>query len=84
MSLYANINKRQKAGTSRPKSKSTITPEAYANMKAGFPKKKRKKAYGGGKQKRAMYYSGGGVKNYKDIKDKVKKCDAKVGLNTMK
>ena len=84
MSLYANINKRKKAGTSRPKSKSTITPKAYANMKAGFPKKKRKKAYGGGKQKRAMYYSGGGVKNYKDIKDKVKKCDAKVGLNTMK
>ncbi len=84
MSLYDNINKRKKAGTSRPKSKSTITPKAYANMKAGFPKKKRKKAYGGGKQKRAMYYSGGGVKNYKDIKDKVKKCDAKVGLNTMK
>jgi len=84
MSLYDNINKRKKAGTSRPKSKSTITPKAYANMEAGFPKKKRKKAYGGGKQKRAMYYSGGGVKNYKDIKDKVKKCDAKVGLNTMK
>ena len=84
MSLYDNINKRKKAGTSRSKKDSTITPKAYANMKAGFPKKKRKKAYGGGKQKRAMYYSGGGVKNYKDIKDKVKKCDAKVGLNTMK
>ena len=38
--LYANINKRKKAGTSRPKSKSTITPKAYKNMKAGFPKKK--------------------------------------------
>ena len=37
--LYANINARKKAGTSRPKSKSTITSEAYANMKAGFPKK---------------------------------------------
>jgi hypothetical protein len=37
--LYANINKRKKAGTSRPKSKSTITPKAYAQMKAGFPKK---------------------------------------------
>ena len=52
MSLYANINKRKKAGTSRPKSKSTITPKAYANMKAGFPKK-RTKAYGGGSMKKA-------------------------------
>tara|TARA_B100000212_G_scaffold309123_1_gene259333 strand:+ start:163 stop:303 length:141 start_codon:yes stop_codon:yes gene_type:complete len=41
--LYANINKRKRAGTSRPKSKSTITAKAYANMKAGFPKKKGKK-----------------------------------------
>ena len=39
--LYANINARKKAGTSRPKSKSTIAPEAYANMKAGFPKRKK-------------------------------------------
>jgi hypothetical protein len=39
--LYANINARKKAGTSRTKSKSTITPEAYANMKAGFPKGKK-------------------------------------------
>lgn len=39
--LYANINKRKKSGTSRTKSKSTISPEAYANMKAGFPKKKK-------------------------------------------
>ena len=83
MSLYDNINKRKKAGTSRPKNKSTITPKAYKNMQEGFPKK-RKKASGGGKQKRAMYYSGGGVKKYKNIEDKVKKCDAKAGLNTMK
>lgn len=40
--LYANINKRKKAGTSRPKSKSTITPKAYSQMKAGFPKKNKK------------------------------------------
>ena len=39
--LYANINKRKKAGTSRPKSKSTITAKSYSNMKAGFPKKKK-------------------------------------------
>ena len=39
--LYANINAKKKAGTSRSKKKSTITPKAYANMKAGFPKKKK-------------------------------------------
>ena len=39
--LYANMNARKKAGTSRPKSKSTVSPKAYANMKAGFPKKKK-------------------------------------------
>jgi hypothetical protein len=39
--LYANINARKKAGTSRPKSKSTITAKAFKNMKAGFPKKKK-------------------------------------------
>jgi hypothetical protein len=36
--LYANMNARKKKGISRPKSKSTITPKAYANMKKGFPK----------------------------------------------
>ena len=44
MSLYDNINKRKKSGTSRSKKKSTITNKAYANMKAGFPKKKKKKS----------------------------------------
>ncbi len=39
--LYANINARKKKGISRPKSKSTISKKAYANMKAGFPKKKK-------------------------------------------
>lgn len=43
--LYANINKRKKAGTSRSKKKSTISSKTYAKMKAkkaGFkPKKKR-------------------------------------------
>jgi hypothetical protein len=43
MSLYRNINNKKRAGTSNPKSKSTISPKAYANMKAGFPKKKKKK-----------------------------------------
>ena len=39
--LYHNMNKRKKAGTSRSKKNSTISPKAYANMKAGFPKKKK-------------------------------------------
>jgi hypothetical protein len=42
MSLYRNINKRKKQGISRSKAKSTVSPKAYANMKKGFPKKKRK------------------------------------------
>jgi len=37
--LYANINARKKAGTSRPNSKSTITAKAYSNMKSGSKKK---------------------------------------------
>ena len=41
--LYANINKRKKKGISRSKKNTTISKEAYANMKAGFPKKKKKK-----------------------------------------
>jgi hypothetical protein len=40
--LWANINRRKKLGISRPKSESTISKEAYSNMKAGFPKKKAK------------------------------------------
>lgn len=40
MSLYENMNKRKAAGTSRSKSKSTVSDAAYANMKAGFPKSK--------------------------------------------
>ena len=43
MSLYKNINKRKKAGTSRSKKNSTITKKAYENMKKGFPKRKKKK-----------------------------------------
>jgi hypothetical protein len=36
--LYYNINKKKKAGTSNPKSKSTISAKAYKNMKSGFKK----------------------------------------------
>jgi len=40
MSLVENINKRQKAGKSRSKSKSTISDKAYKDMQKGWPKKK--------------------------------------------
>jgi hypothetical protein len=64
MSLYENINKRKKAGTSRSKKKSTISPKAYANMKAGFLKKKN----GGGVRKIAR--GCGKVMNHKRKKTK--------------
>jgi hypothetical protein len=36
--LYYNINKRKEAGTSRPKSKSTISKKSYKSLLAGFKK----------------------------------------------
>lgn len=50
-------------------------------------KNKRSMYYMGGskeKKKERMAYGEGGVVQYADIKDKVKKCDAKAGMNTMK
>jgi hypothetical protein len=41
-SLVANINKRKKAGTSRKKSESTISDEAYHNMQLNLGKSKKK------------------------------------------
>jgi hypothetical protein len=35
-SLVGNINKRKKAGTSRPKSKSTVSKKSYSAMKKGW------------------------------------------------
>ena len=37
--LYYNINQQKKNKKSRSKKNSTISPEAYANMEKGFPKK---------------------------------------------
>ena len=64
--LYANINAKKKAGTSNPKSKSTILPEAYANMQAAFTNSKKNKAkkktatamYGGKMTKKKMLVGG--------------------------
>jgi len=71
MSLYENINKRKKDGTSRPKSKSTISPENYKNMQEGFPDKMRyggevKKMRYGGEVKKMR--KGGEVKNDKSVR----------------
>jgi hypothetical protein len=44
MSLYDNMNAQKKSGKSRSKSKSTISPAAYADMKAGFPNSQKNKA----------------------------------------
>ena len=43
MSLVRNINRRKRLGTSRPKSKSTISKKSYAAMKRGWKTSKRKK-----------------------------------------
>lgn len=39
-SLVANINRRKRAGKSRPKSRSTISKQSYDAMEKGWPKKK--------------------------------------------
>jgi hypothetical protein len=44
MSLVKNMNKRKKDGTSRPKSKSTVSDNAYKDMKAGWPKSAKSKS----------------------------------------
>ena len=43
MSLYGNINKRKKEGTSRTKKNSTISEKSYKAMKSGFKKSKKRK-----------------------------------------
>ena len=43
MSLVENINKRKKAGKSRSKKNSTISPKAYKAMQNNWDKKKKKK-----------------------------------------
>ena len=39
-SLVNNINKRKRAGTSRPKSRSTVSKKSYEKMEEGWPHKK--------------------------------------------
>jgi len=42
MSLVENINKRKKAGTSRPKSRTTVSKKAYDDMKNNWGKGKKR------------------------------------------
>jgi hypothetical protein len=44
MSLVENINKRKKAGTSRSKKNTTISKQAYADMKSNWKNTKNKKS----------------------------------------
>ena len=57
MSLYENINKRKRAGTSRSKKNSTISDSAYANMQAGFPNSKKNKAKNKRTRAKSMGYA---------------------------
>jgi hypothetical protein len=53
-SLVANINRRKRAGTSRPKRRSTVSKKAYGDMRRGWPKSaRRKKATGSRARKSA-------------------------------
>ena len=49
-SLVNNINKRKKAGKSRPKSRSTVSKESYSEMKKGWPKSHRSRTSAGRKK----------------------------------
>jgi len=41
-SLVNNINKKKKAGSSKPKSTSTVSKKAYSEIEKGYAKKKSK------------------------------------------
>ena len=43
-SLVNNINRRKRAGKSRPKSKSTVSKTAYRDMQQGWTRPRKKKA----------------------------------------
>ena len=55
-SLVNNINRRKRAGKSRPKSRSTVSKKSYDQMEKGWPKSGKKQASrkrSGSKKKRA-------------------------------
>jgi hypothetical protein len=61
-SLVDNINKRKKAGTSRPKKRSTVSKESYDAMESGWGAKTKKKSGGAKKKSTAKKKTGGGAK----------------------
>ena len=56
--LYHNINARKKAGTSRSKKNTTISPEAYKDMQGDFGRAKKE---AGGEMKTRTKKKGGGM-----------------------
>jgi len=52
-SLVANINRRKRRGTSRPKSKSTVSKDSYKQMQRGWPASRKRKAAKTGSRKKA-------------------------------
>jgi hypothetical protein len=57
-SLVENINRRKRAGKSRPKSRSSVSKKAYTDMQRGWPSKrksssKKRSAKKGATKKRA-------------------------------
>ena len=69
-SLVNNINKRKKAGKSRPKSRSTVSKNSYATMEAGWPGSAAKKKSGGGRKKTAAKKKSGGARKKTAAKKK--------------
>lgn len=51
-SLVANINRRKKAGKSRPKRKSTVSKASYKEMQKGWPKSAAKKKKAASKKRK--------------------------------
>ncbi|MFL6547083.1 MAG: hypothetical protein ACJ8OJ_00215, partial [Povalibacter sp.] len=50
-SLVENINRRKRAGKSRPKSRSTVSKQAYENMEQGWPSKRKASRKKGAKKR---------------------------------
>jgi hypothetical protein len=69
-SLVENINRRKRAGKSRPKSRSSVSKKAYTDMQRGWPSKgksagKKRSAKKGAAKKRTAKKSSGRRKSTK-------------------
>jgi hypothetical protein len=52
-SLVGNINRRKKAGTSRSKAQSTVSMDAYTEMRKGWPRSHRARTSEGRRKPRS-------------------------------